>query len=205
MFKCWYVYQLNASKIHPGLTGYACLMGEHFLHWLLVVQFREVSGMSSGLSKSARKVQTYLESRAMIFDVIELSESTRTAKEAATAIGCEVAHIAKSLIFMDQSTEQLVLVVASGVNQVDLKKIEVATAKRLAPSDAKTIKKVTGFSIGGVPPVGHKQPLDTIIDEDLLQYPKIWAAAGTPHAVFSLTPDQLKTLTQGKIMGLSCE
>ena len=97
----------------------------------------------------------------------------------------------------------MVLIVASGRNRVDLAKIEAHCNVSLSQADAKQVKKVTGFSIGGIPPIGHKHPLRTFIDNDLRQYQTIWAAAGTPHAVFKLTPDILSQLTDGTWLDLA--
>jgi prolyl-tRNA editing enzyme YbaK/EbsC (Cys-tRNA(Pro) deacylase) len=153
--------------------------------------------MSSELRKSARQVQDFLQNKGFSFEVKELSSSTRTAKEAAESIGCTVSQIAKSLIFRDKATDTPVLVIASGTNRVDVKKIKAATGINLGSADADFVRHHTGFAIGGIPPVGHTSPLKTFIDEDLLSYDRIWAAAGTPFAVFPLTPADLDPLTGG--------
>lgn len=153
--------------------------------------------MQNELKASAQKVKDFLDSQGFAFDVKELPDSTRTADDAAKAIGCTVAQIAKSLIFKDEQSDELVLVIASGVNRVDTAKVEAATGYRLAQADGKSVKKRTGFAIGGVPPVAHKHPVITLIDESLHQFDTIWAAAGTPNAVFSLSPIDLDKLTQG--------
>ena len=123
--------------------------------------------MSSKLSKSAKRVQDYLLKKGFLFDVKELDNSTRTAKQAAESIVCKVEQIAKSLIFRDKETGFPILVIASGTNRVSVKKIEASTGVRLDQADGNYVKKETGFAIGGVPPVGHSKTLKTIIDKDL--------------------------------------
>jgi len=156
----------------------------------------------SQLSKSAKRVQDFLSGLGGGYEVLELPGSTKTAGDAATSIGCEVAQIAKSLVFMNVRTQEPVLVVASGVNRVDAGKIERSDSVSLIRADGKFVKEATGFAIGGIPPVGHDKPLRTYLDEDLKQYESIWAAAGTPHAVFRLTPEKLEDLTGGRWLDL---
>jgi prolyl-tRNA editing enzyme YbaK/EbsC (Cys-tRNA(Pro) deacylase) len=129
-----------------------------------------------------------------------MPQTTRTAAEAAAAIGCTVAQIAKSLVFRGMRTNTPLLVIASGTNRVDEGKLAALVGEPIAKADAAFARKHTGFAIGGVPPVGHPAPLQTFLDEDLQQYGEIWAAAGTPHAVFRLTPNDLLALTSGKVI-----
>jgi prolyl-tRNA editing enzyme YbaK/EbsC (Cys-tRNA(Pro) deacylase) len=152
------------------------------------------------LSKSAQSVQDALAKKNLPLQVIELAASTRTAQEAALAIGCEVAQIVKSLIFSTKDSHRPILVLASGPNRVDEKLIESQVGEKIIKADADFTREVTGFAIGGIPPVGHKQLIETYIDEDLLKYDQVWAAAGTPHAVFSLPSKELAALTHGKII-----
>lgn len=152
------------------------------------------------LSKNAKLVQEALVKKGLSFNVIELAESTRTAKDAATALHCEVAQIVKSLLFQTTETHQPILVLASGINRVNENTIAKIIGENIVKADADFTKEMTGFAIGGVPPVGHKQAISTLIDEDLLQYEQLWAAAGTPHAVFSLHSRDLLALTNGKII-----
>jgi prolyl-tRNA editing enzyme YbaK/EbsC (Cys-tRNA(Pro) deacylase) len=159
--------------------------------------------MSSHLSNSANRVQEFLSAKGFSFDVRELPGSTRTAGEAADSIGCTVAQIAKSLVFKETRTQRPVLVVASGANRVSLNKIETATGWKLARADGNYVKEKVGFAIGGVPPVGHTQPLATLLDIDLRKHETIWAAAGTPFAVFKLRPADLEPLTDGKWIDLA--
>ena len=142
--------------------------------------------MAAKLRNSAQRVQAFLNERGFSFEVQELPGSTRTAQEAADSVGCQVAQIAKSLVFKNKATGEPVLVVASGTNRVDLKKIRAATGLTLGRADGNFVKEKVGFAIGGVPPAGHIQPLETVLDPDLKQYDVIWAAAGTPFAVFQL-------------------
>ncbi len=153
--------------------------------------------MTEPLSKKAKKVQEYIQEKGFEFVVRELPDSTRTAKDAAKAIGCEVAQIAKSLVFMNEDTDSPVLVIASGTNRVSLEKIKKETGQRLVQADGKIVKDRLGFAIGGIPPVGHDEKLFTLLDPDLKQYDRVWAAAGTPNAVFELNPVDLGGLTQG--------
>lgn len=152
--------------------------------------------MISELSQSAMRVQEYLAARGHALRVVELADSTRTAADAAKAIGCEVAQIVKSLVFRAKDSGRPVLVVASGVNRVDEAKVAALLGESVGKADAAFVRERTGFAIGGVPPVGHAEQIVTIMDEDLQQYAEIWAAAGTPHAVFRLTPDILRELAE---------
>lgn len=148
---------------------------------------------------SSKRVQQAIRAKGFSFEVVELPDSTRSAKEASAAIGCDVAEIAKSLIFKGRETGEAYLVIASGTNRVDESKISGLANEPIVKPDAGFVREQTGFAIGGVPPVGHARPLLTWIDEDLLQYPTIWAAAGTPFSVFRLNSDQLKELTGGMV------
>lgn len=154
------------------------------------------------LKSSAQRVQLALEALGFSFEVKEFADTTRTSAEAAAAIGCEVAQIAKSLIFRAKTSNRPILVIASGVNRVDEKKIKAILGEKVSRADANFVLEKTGFAIGGVPPVGHKQALQTFIDEDLFQFETIWAAAGTPHAVFQLSPSDLQKMTAGQVIPL---
>jgi len=159
--------------------------------------------MESKLSDSASRVQGFLSERGFVFEVKELPGSTRTAQEAADSIGCAVAQIAKSLVFREKESDIPILVIASGSNRVDTEKIETETGLKLGKADGKYVKERVGFAIGGIPPIGHNEPLVTILDADLKKYEVIWAAAGTPFAVFQLKPSDLGPLTNGRWMELS--
>ncbi len=137
--------------------------------------------------------------------VVELPGSTRTALEAAQAVGCQVGQIVKSLIFKSKRSLQPVLVLASGANRVDERKIEALIGEPLGKADADFVRQQTGFVIGGVPPVGHLQQLQSFIDRDLLDHAELWAAAGTPHAVFRLRPQDLVSITGGQVADIRLE
>ena len=151
------------------------------------------------LSASAQKVQDALASKGMQLQVVELPDSTRTAVEAAQAIGVSVGQIVKSVIFKGKRSGKPILVIASGTNRVQEKLIEALIGEPLGKADADFVREQTGFVIGGVPPVGLAHPIETFIDQDLLQYDEIWAAAGTPHAVFRLTPAELQRIAGGQV------
>jgi prolyl-tRNA editing enzyme YbaK/EbsC (Cys-tRNA(Pro) deacylase) len=155
--------------------------------------------MNRQLSSSAQKVQDALSRHGVDLQVVEMPASTRTAVDAAAAIGCEVAQIAKSLIFRAKESDRPVLVVACGVNRVDETKVAALLGESIGKADAEFVRARTGFVIGGVPPVGHTEALTTLIDADLLAFAEIWAAAGTPNAVFRLLPAELVAITRGLV------
>ena len=154
---------------------------------------------SAELSRSAARVQAVLDELGLAFQVIELPASTRTAVEAAAAVGGTVAQIAKSLVFQGQQSGELLLVIASGPNRVDAGRLAELAGEPVSLADPDVVREGTGYAIGGVPPMGHARPLRTWIDEDLLEQKTIWAAAGTPHAVFSLDPRGLPRITGGTV------
>lgn len=158
--------------------------------------------MAEKLSASAQKVQDALSAYGLEFQVVELPASTRTAQEAAAAIGCTVEQIVKSLVFCTKQTRTPILVLASGPNRVNEKAIGKIVGEPIEKAPADFVREVTGFAIGGVPPVGHKEPISTYIDQDLLQYEQLWAAAGTPNAVFCLRPADLEHLTCGTLISI---
>ena len=159
--------------------------------------------MVDELAGSARRVQEAVAARGFAFQVVEFPASTRTAADAAAAIGCEVAQIAKSLVFRAKETGRAVLVIASGVNRVDEKRIRDHLGEPIERATPDFVRERTGFAIGGVAPVGHSEPLPIFIDEDLLAFPEIWAAAGTPNAVFRLDPADLPRMTGGQVVAIS--
>lgn len=152
------------------------------------------------LRPSADRVRRALRDLGHEAEVVEFPETTRTAAEAAAAIGCSVGQIAKSLIFRAVPSDRPVLVIASGANRVNEKAVAAALGERIERADAAFVRAKTGFAIGGVPPVGHAEPPVTFIDEDLRRFDEIWAAAGTPFAVFRLTPAELEALTGGTVI-----
>jgi prolyl-tRNA editing enzyme YbaK/EbsC (Cys-tRNA(Pro) deacylase) len=159
--------------------------------------------MPEELSPSAQKVQDALRRFGVSCKVVELPGSTRTSKEAAEAVGCKVEQIAKSIVFRGKRTGKPILVVASGSNRISEKKLRDLVSEPVKKADADFVREQTGFVIGGVPPVGHVKPLGIFIDEDLLKYGEVWAAAGTPHAVFRLTSSELAQITAGKVVNIS--
>jgi prolyl-tRNA editing enzyme YbaK/EbsC (Cys-tRNA(Pro) deacylase) len=158
--------------------------------------------MQTKMSSSAQKVQDALKALGFSNEVVELEKTSRSAEEAAHAIGCRVEQIAKSLIFKGGQTGNPILVIASGPNRISEKKISDVISEPLGKANADFVREKSGFAIGGVPPLGHHEPPLTFIDEDLLQYDEIWAAAGTPNAVFKLTPEDLKKMTNGKVISV---
>ena len=158
--------------------------------------------MPQVLSINARKVQEALQSLGFDCQVIEMEKTTRSASEAADAVGCHVGQIVKSLIFMGRQSHDPFLVVASGLNRVNEKRLADFTGESVKMPDADFVKQKTGFVIGGVPPLGHRSKLKTFIDEDLMKYEEIWAAAGTPNALFKLTPKELQLMTRGQVVSI---
>ncbi|HEX3525829.1 MAG TPA: YbaK/EbsC family protein [Thermoanaerobaculia bacterium] len=147
---------------------------------------------------NAHRVQSALTALGASAEVRELAASTRTAAEAAAALDAKVAQIAKSLLFV--AGEDPVLVIASGRNQVSTAKLTAHLGRPVGRADADAVRRLTGFPIGGVPPVGHAAPVRVLIDRDLLAHKEVWAAAGTPRAVFRTTPDELVRITGGAVL-----
>jgi prolyl-tRNA editing enzyme YbaK/EbsC (Cys-tRNA(Pro) deacylase) len=147
---------------------------------------------------SAARIQAVLGSLGAVGTVLELEASTRTAEEAAVAIGTTVAQIAKSLVFL--AGKEPVLVIASGVHRISIPRLAIYLGQAVKRADADTVRRLTGFPIGGVPPVGHSTSLRVLIERGLLDHPEIWAAAGTPHAVFRTVPEELVRITSGEIV-----
>jgi len=151
--------------------------------------------MKPATAPSALKVQAVL---GPDFQVLELDASTRTSEEAAVAVGCTVAEIAKSLIFK-AADGRPVLVIASGANRIDERKVRALLGQKIERADADFVRAATGYVIGGVPPVGHVTAPIVLIDSDLQRFPQVWAAGGTPNAVFRIAPDDLIRLTQARV------
>jgi prolyl-tRNA editing enzyme YbaK/EbsC (Cys-tRNA(Pro) deacylase) len=155
------------------------------------------------LSASAAKVQSALQASGFDCRVRELPKPTRTAREAADAAGCEVGQIVKSLVWRRKRSGLPLLVVASGVNRVDEKKVAEAVGEPVDMADPEFVRRHTGFAIGGVPPLGHPQKLECLVDQDLLGYERLWAAAGNPRALFSLMPEELVHMTEGRVIAIA--
>ena len=152
---------------------------------------------------NAHRVQSALAALGASAEVRELAASTRTAAEAAAALDAKVAQIAKSLVFV--AGDDAVLVIASGRNQVSPEKLAAHLGRPVGRADADAVRRLTGFPIGGVPPVGHAAPVQILIDRDLLAHKELWAAAGTPNAVFRTTPDELLRITGGAVVDVRQE
>jgi prolyl-tRNA editing enzyme YbaK/EbsC (Cys-tRNA(Pro) deacylase) len=156
---------------------------------------------------SVERVRDALAALGLQSEIREFAASTRTSADAAAAIGCSVAQIAKSLVFRAKPSGRAILVMASGANRVDERKLAVAlnvstAGETIGKADADFVRAETGFAIGGVSPVGHGIKLKTFIDEDLMDLGEIWAAAGSPNSVFRLTPQDLLRVTEGQILAL---
>jgi len=152
------------------------------------------------IRSSADRVRQALAALGHAPDIRTFSETTRTSADAAAAIGCTVGQIAKSLVFRAVGSNRAVLIIASGANRVDESLVSAAIGDRIAKADAAFVRDRTGFAIGGVAPVGHTEKPIIVIDEDLFQHGEIWAAAGTPNAVFRLTPAALAAMTDGRVI-----
>lgn len=154
------------------------------------------------MKASALQVQETLRQLGYSNAVVELPDSTRTAQEAAAAIGCDVAQIVKSIVFRLKDSGTPLLVAASGVNRVNENRVKEVVHENPGKADADFVREHTGYVIGGVAPIGHPERIQTLIDGDLLQYDQIWAAAGHPKAVFSLTPSELVAMTGGQVLAI---
>jgi prolyl-tRNA editing enzyme YbaK/EbsC (Cys-tRNA(Pro) deacylase) len=158
-----------------------------------------------GGGDSVERVRAALAGFGLAAGIREFDASTRTSAEAAAAIGCEVAAIAKSLVFVARPSGRAILVIASGANRVDEGKIAAAIGEEVDRADAGLVRAVTGFAIGGVAPVGHGKATEVVIDAELGRHAEIWAAAGAPNAVFVVTPADLLRITGGRMVDLRQE
>jgi Cys-tRNA(Pro) deacylase len=159
--------------------------------------------MPNRLNTSVRKVEKALKAHGLECQVLNMKETTRSAQDAANSLGCRVEQIVKSLVFMTKKTKKPILVLASGANRVNPKKIRNFLSEPIKMADPDFVRSKTGFVVGGVPPLGHSSPLETFIDEDLLKYPEIWAAAGSSNTMFKLSPDDLQKITQGRVISVT--
>ena len=150
----------------------------------------ELQGLPEGVQRVARALQD----KGHPHGPVMLDDAARTAQQAADALGIAVGQIAKSIIFRRKSDDAAVLVIASGDRRVDEKKVDALVGKT-GRADAEFVKSRTGFTIGGVSPIAHAQPPVTLIDRELFRFDEIWAAAGHPHGVFKLRPQDLEQLT----------
>lgn len=152
------------------------------------------------LKEAAQRVQDAADRLGLAVEVVEMTQSTRTAEEAAAAAGCVVGQIVKSLVFRGKQTGKPFLLLVSGSNRVNEKAVAKVLGEALTRPDAQYVRDLTGYAIGGIPPLGHREPIDTWIDEDLLQYDAVWAAAGTPEAIFKVAPADLQAKTGAKTL-----
>ncbi|WP_436638532.1 YbaK/EbsC family protein [Microbaculum sp. FT89] len=152
----------------------------------------------SELPESARRVADAARAAGLDITVVEMPESTRTAEDAAAACGCAVAQIVKSLVFQGAETETPYLLLVSGVNRVDEDGMAAVLGEPLKRPDGRAVREITGYAIGGIPPLGHPDTMPTVIDETLLDFDTVWAAAGTPRCVFSVDPNALAAATKAR-------
>jgi prolyl-tRNA editing enzyme YbaK/EbsC (Cys-tRNA(Pro) deacylase) len=155
------------------------------------------------LPRGARRVRTALLDLGLPGDIHRLADSTRTAPEAAAAVGCELGAIVKSLVMRGVRTRAPVLALVSGDNRADVALIEAAVDEPVDRPDADYVREVTGYAIGGIPPIGHPHLLRTVMDEDLLRFETVWAAAGHPHAVFPIAPAALADAAGARVLRLA--
>ena len=153
------------------------------------------------MKASVQRVADALEKLGIQVGITEFAESTRTAGEAAAAVNSTLGQIVKSLVFL--AGEQPVLALVSGTNRVDTEKLAAVAGGPIKRANADIVREATGFSIGGVPPIGHTTPLPTYLDRDLLQYQVVWAAAGTPNAVFPISPNEIQRITSATVVDLA--
>jgi len=147
------------------------------------------------MSKSVKRVLAEAETLGLSVEIIRKEESTKTAQEAADAMGCEVDQILKSIIFLGKTSGECILFMTAGGNRVDMDKASALAGEELRRADAAVIREQTGFAIGGVSPLGYKNPIRKFMDQRLLDFDVIWAAAGTPNDNFSIDPSQLQRAT----------
>ena len=155
------------------------------------------------LPRGARRVRTALLELGLPGDIHRIADSTRTAPEAAAAVGCELGAIVKSLVMRGVTSKEPVLALVSGDNRADVALIEAAVDEPVERPDAAYVREVTGYAIGGIPPVGHPHPVRTVMDEDLLRFETVWAAAGHPHAVFPIAPATLAEAAGARVLRLA--
>ncbi len=156
--------------------------------------------MSDKLPKSAQKVADKVAALGLGVRIVEMPESTRTATEAASACGCRVGQIVKSLVFRGRQSGRAVLILASGDNRVDVEFVAGDIGEKIERPDANWVRAETGFAIGGIPPIGHDRPLTTFMDRALTTYTKVWAAAGTPNCVMEIDARDLASASNAHII-----
>jgi prolyl-tRNA editing enzyme YbaK/EbsC (Cys-tRNA(Pro) deacylase) len=157
------------------------------------------------MSRSVERVRAALEAAGVAVDLREMAEETRTAQMAADAVGCTPDQIAKSILFQGAETGRLVLFVTAGGNQVDPARASALAGEPLGRAEARLVREVTGFAIGGVAPVGHLTPLPVWMDPRLTGFPVVWAAAGTPRHVFAIDPWRLAAITGARVAAFAAD
>ncbi len=162
------------------------------------------------VKESSRKVADALAAAGIETEIIEFAESTRTADEAAAAVGTTVGRIVKSLVFTagnsgggGEDGDEPILILVSGDNRLDTAKLAAHLGRPVRRADADLVRAATGFAIGGVPPLGHARPLPVYVDQDLMDYDTVYAAAGTPNSVFPIAPADLRRVTGGTVLDLA--
>ena len=154
------------------------------------------------LPPPAHRVETAAIELGLRVEVRIMKVTTRTAGDAAKAVGCEVGQIVKSLIFKGKTSGKPYLILVSGVNRVNEHIVEHAISEPIVRPDADYVREVTGFAIGGIPPLGFATPIHTYMDQDLLQYETVWAAAGTPNAIFEVDPEELRAAVSAHVIAV---
>jgi prolyl-tRNA editing enzyme YbaK/EbsC (Cys-tRNA(Pro) deacylase) len=148
-------------------------------------------------SPSVERVRAALVRAGLAGDIVELPGAARTAKAAAEFLGCEIGQIANSLVFRGEASGEALLVMSSGAKRVDTARLAAIVGEPVGKADAQFVRDRTGFAIGGVPPVGHANPVRAFVERSLAAHREIWAAAGHPHTVFRLSYDALVRITSG--------
>lgn len=157
------------------------------------------------MSKSIARVEAAASAAGLAITVKQTPDSTRTAEDAAAAIGCDVGQIVKSLIFVGETSGQLKLFLVSGASQLDLAKAAAAAGEPVGRADPRHVRDATGFAIGGVAPIGHLSAPDAWMDADLMRFDVVWAAAGAPNAVFAASPEPLRAAAKAKTAALAAQ
>jgi prolyl-tRNA editing enzyme YbaK/EbsC (Cys-tRNA(Pro) deacylase) len=171
-----------------------------FFGSIIGIRAHSVAIVPEPLSPAAQRVKDALIAAGFAYDVVESPVSTRTAAEAARLVGCEIGQIVKSLVFKTEKTDRPILVLASGANQVNEFRIGMYLKEAISKAPAALVRQATGFAIGGVPPLGHATAMETFVDEDLVKHAEVWAAAGTPHALFKLAATDLVKMSGGRVV-----
>ncbi len=155
------------------------------------------------MNQSIERVKEELNKHNVKFEILEFETTTKTALDAARAIGCDLSQIVKSLVFRDKSSNSAVLFLVSGSHKLNIPKVCDNLKLSIEKADADFVKEKTGFPIGGVPPIAHKERLKTFMDPLLLEFDEVWAAAGTPNSVFRISSKVLQRITNAKVIDLS--